>query len=160
MDPGARDGELAGSPSGAEVDGLGEVGGGVGGGGVGGAFGSARNLDRGVVLAERLETAASLWGKFMGLMGRPSLPPGHGLWLPASNGIHMMFMRFPIDAVFVTRPDADGARRVRSVHRGLRAWTGLVPLVRGADGVLELPVGTIDATGTAVGDRLDIVEAG
>ena len=40
--------------------------------------------------------------------------------------------------------------RGRSVHRGLRAWTGLVPLVRGADGVLELPVGTIDATGTAV----------
>ena len=34
----------------------------------------------------------------------------------------------------------------------------LVWLVRGADGVLELPVGTIDATGTAVGDRLEILE--
>ena len=49
-------------------------------------------------------------------------------------------------------------RTVRSVHRGLRAWTGLVPLIWGADGVLELPVGTIDATGTAVGDRLEIRE--
>jgi hypothetical protein len=127
---------------------------------VGAGFGVARNLDTGAVLAQRLETAASLWAKFMGLMGRPSLPPGHGLWLPASNGIHMMFMRFPIDAVFVSRPDADGLRRVRSVHRGLRAWAGLVPLVRGADGVLELPVGTIDATGTAVGDRLEIAETG
>ena len=90
----------------------------------------------------------------MGLMGRPasSLPAGGGLWLPASNGIHMMFMRFPIDAVFVSQGrSADGSREVRSVHRGLRAWTGLVPLVRGADGVLELPVGTIDATGTAGG---------
>jgi uncharacterized protein len=120
--------------------------------------GIARNLDRDAVLAHPLETAGSLWGKFMGLMGRPPLPPGAGLWLPASNGIHMMFMRFPIDAVFVTRPDADGVRRVRSVHRALRAWIGLVPLVRGADGVLELPVGTIDATGTVVGDRLEIVE--
>jgi uncharacterized membrane protein (UPF0127 family) len=66
----------------------------------------------------------------------------------------MMFMRFPIDAVFLARPDAgrDGARTVLSVHRGLRAWTGLVPLVRGADGVLELPVGTIELTGTSVGD--------
>jgi uncharacterized membrane protein (UPF0127 family) len=44
------------------------------------------------------------------------------------------------------------------VHRGLRAWTGLVPLVRGADGVLELPVGTIDASDTAVGDRIEVVE--
>ncbi len=43
-----------------------------------------------------------------------------------------------------------------SVHRRLRAWTGLVPLVRGAHGVLELPVGTIDASGTQVGDRIRI----
>ena len=85
-------------------------------------------------------------------MGRDPLPIGSGLWLPESNGIHMMFMRFPIDAVFVSKPGTDGVRTVRSVHRGLRAWTGLVPLVRGADGVLELPVGTIDATRTEVGD--------
>ena len=32
------------------------------------------------------------------------------------------------------------------------------PPVRGADGVLELPVGTIDATGIAVGDRVEIRE--
>ncbi len=120
--------------------------------------GVARNVDRGTVLAKRLETAASLWARFMGLMGRRSLPDGEGLWLPASNGIHMMFMRFPIDAVFVSRPDGHGVRCVRSVHRGLRAWTGIVPLVRGADGVLELPVGTIEASGTAVGDRVEIRE--
>ncbi len=123
-----------------------------------GAAGVARNLDRDAALAERLETAGSLWAKFMGLMGRPSLAAGDGLWLPASNGIHMMFMRFPIDAVFVSRADADGVRRVRSVHRRLRTWIGMVPLVLGADGVLELPAGTIDATGTAVGDRVEIRE--
>ncbi len=72
----------------------------------------------------------------------------------------MMFMRFPIDAVFVTKADAAGVRRVRSVHPSLAAWTGLVPLIRGADGVLELPVGTIAASGTVVGDRLEIVESG
>ena len=112
------------------------------------------------MLASELETASSLWGKFMGLMGRPSsaLPSGRGLWLPASNGIHMMFMRMPIDAVFVSKRDASGARRVLSVHRSLRAWTGLVPLVRGADGVLELPVGTIDGSGTQVGDQVEVVE--
>jgi len=120
--------------------------------------GRATNLDRGTVLASELETASSLWAKFMGLMGRASLASGAGLWLPASNGIHMMFMRFPIDAVFVGRRGPDGSRVVKSVHRGLRRWIGLVPLVRGADGVLELPVGTIDATGTRVGDRIEIVE--
>jgi hypothetical protein len=120
--------------------------------------GSARNLDRGTVLAEPLETAGSFWGKLMGLMGRAALPAGGGLWLPGGNGIHMMFMRFPIDAVFVSKPDGSGVRTVKSVHRALPAWTGLVPLVRGASGVLELPVGTIDASQTAVGDRIEIVE--
>lgn len=117
---------------------------------------AARNVTRSTVLAGELEVAGSLWAKFKGLMGRPSLAPGAGLWLPESNGIHMMFMRFPIDAVFLGRDEADSGRIVLSVHPGLRAWTGLVPLIRGAHGVLELPAGTIEATATAVGDRVAI----
>ncbi len=125
-----------------------------------GSRGVVRNLDRDTVLAARLETAGSFWAKLMGLMGRPSLPDGEGLWLPGGNGIHMMFMRFPIDAVFVTKADARGIRRVRSVHRRVRAWTGLVPLITGAHGVLELPVGGSDATRTQGGDRVEIRERG
>ena len=114
----------------------------------------ARNLSRDTVLATDVEVADGLWGKFKGLMGRPSLESGSSLWLPDSNGIHMMFMRFAIDAVFLGRPEADGARPVVSVHERLPAWRGLVPLIRGAHGVLELPVGTIAATSTTVGDRI------
>jgi uncharacterized membrane protein (UPF0127 family) len=92
----------------------------------------------------------------MGLMGRASLDEGGGLWLAGTNGIHMMFMRFPIDAIFLGRPDSahGGAQPVLSIHAGLRAWTGLVPLVRGAVGVLELPVGSVGRTGTLVGDLI------
>jgi uncharacterized membrane protein (UPF0127 family) len=117
---------------------------------------AARNRTRSTVLAAEVESAASLWAKFMGLMGRPSLAPGSALWLPDSNGIHMMFMRFPIDAIFLGRPDSDGTRVVVAVHRDLRAWTGLVPFVRGAHGVLELPVGAIDDSGTQLGDLVEI----
>ena len=104
--------------------------------------------------AARVEVADGAVGQVHGPDGPAALRPGAGLWLPESNGIHMMFMRFPIDAVFVGQPDPadDGARPVVSVHRAAAAWTGLVPLVRGAHGVLELPVGTIDRSGTAVGD--------
>src|SRR6266545_164031 len=112
----------------------------------------AWNLTRGARLADWLEVAAGLWGKFRGLMGRATLAPGHGLWLPDSNGIHMMFMRFPIDAVFVGRPGPDGSRTVVAVRRALRPWTGVVWYVRGAHGVVELPVGAIDSSGTQVGD--------
>jgi len=123
------------------------------------AGGAARNLTRGAGLADRLEVAVSLWAKFRGLMGRAALTPGDGLWLPDSNGIHMMFMRFPIDAVFVGRPDPDGSRPVVALHRTLRPWTGVVWYVRGAHGVVELPAGAIDSSGTEVGDAIGIGQA-
>ena len=112
---------------------------------------TARNESRGTVLAEHVEVAASLWARFMGLMGRRSLAHGAALWI-GGNGIHMMFMRFPIDAVFLGKAGADGSRPVVSVHRALRPWIGIVPFVRGAEGVLELPVGAIDASRTERGD--------
>ncbi len=121
----------------------------------------ARNVSRGTVLAERLENGASFWAKFMGLMGRRSLPAGDGLWLPGENGIHMLFMRFAIDVVFVAPSgrDSDGTRRVLSARRAVRPWIGVVWRVSGAKGVLELPVGTIEATGTSVGDEIAILTA-
>lgn len=116
----------------------------------------ARNLSRSTLLAERLESADSLWAKFMGLMGREPLAPLDGLWLPGSNGIHMMFMRFPIDCVFVGREDGHGVRSVVALRRAVRPWVGVVPYVRRAHGVLELPIGAIDASGTQVGDCVEL----
>ncbi len=116
----------------------------------------ARNETRDTTIANAVETASSLWARFMGLMGRRTLPAGHALWLKGGNGIHMFFMRFPIDAVFLARPGSDGALEVLAAKRGLRPWTGIVLLVRGADSVLELPVGTIDASGTVAGDVVRI----
>ena len=118
----------------------------------------ARNTSRGTVLAERLEDGSSFWAKFMGLMGRSSLPRGDGLWLPGENGIHMLFMRFAIDVVFVSPPAdrRDGPRRVLSLHRAVPPWRGVVWRVGGAKGVLELPPGTIDQSDTEVGDEIAI----
>ena len=118
------------------------------------ASSQAINDTRGTVLATNVEHGTSLWARFMGLMGRSGLAPGHALWLPGTNGIHMFFMRFPIDAVFVAKPAPDGSRRVLSVHRGVRPWVGIVPYVAGGSGVLELPIGAIDASGTTPGDSI------
>ena len=109
-------------------------------------------------MAERREEGASLWAKFCGLMGRPTLPAGDGLWLPGENGIHMLFMRIRIDAVFVAAPVGgdEGTRKVLLAKRSIARWRGVVWFVRGAKGVLELPVGTIEATGTQPGDEIVI----
>lgn len=123
---------------------------------------SAHNLTRDTMLATSLEVASSFWGRLRGLMGRPTPPAGFGLWLGGTNNIHMMFMRFRMDAVFLSKPAIDGTRRVVALRRAMRPWTGVVWFARGADGVVELPAGVIDTTGTAIGDqvRLDGAEFG
>jgi uncharacterized membrane protein (UPF0127 family) len=119
-----------------------------------------RNATRDTVLAESLEIAESFGSRFMGLMGRAGLPVGSGLWLRPASSIHMLFMRFPIDAVFLARPDLAGARRVVAARAALRPWTGVVWWARGADGCLELAAGTAAASRTIVGDMIVLEEAG
>ncbi len=115
----------------------------------------ASNVTQQSVLADSVESADSLWAKFRGLMGRRSLPQDAGLWLPGSNGIHMLFMRFAIDCVFVGKPSpADGTREVVAVRHAVAPWRGVVWYVRGAHGTLELPTGTIERTRTVRGDRI------
>jgi uncharacterized protein len=116
----------------------------------------ARNLTRGTSIADHLELGDSFWARFRGLMGRASLATGAGLWLPGSPSIHMLFMRFPIDCVFLGREESDGARVVVGVRRALPPWRGVVWWVRGGQGVIELPVGAIDSSTTQVGDRVAI----
>jgi uncharacterized membrane protein (UPF0127 family) len=118
-----------------------------------------RNLTRGSVLAEQVEIAGSFFERLMGLMGRDDLPSGEGLYL-AGNGIHMFFMRFPIDAVFVGAEGVDGTRRVLAVRHELRPWTGIVPFIWHAAAVIELPAGTVASSGTMVGDIVALEEAG
>ena len=125
-------------------------------GGQAGSF-RARNLTRGADLAGKVEVADSFRARFLGLMGRAALPPGGGLWLTGTSNIHMFFMRFPIDAVFLGRTATDGGRQVVAVHASLRPWTGIVWYARGADGCLELPAGSAAASGTAVGDVVALV---
>jgi uncharacterized membrane protein (UPF0127 family) len=111
----------------------------------------------GTTVVARLGVARSFWGRFRGLMGRASLATDEGLYLPV-NSIHMLFMRFPIDAVFLDAPDGDGLQRIVALRPALRAWTGLVLPVSGAVGVAELPAGAIERARLVVGDALRLVD--
>jgi uncharacterized membrane protein (UPF0127 family) len=106
------------------------------------------NPARGTVLAERCRVARSMRDRTVGLLGTSALGAGQGLWIERSPSIHMFFMRYPIDAVFV---DADD-RVVRVVER-LRPWR-IVAWVRGARDCIELPAGSVSGTGTVAGDPL------
>lgn len=70
-------------------------------------------------------------------MLRKSLDAGEALVIEPCGSIHMMFMRFPIDAVFY---DREGTV-TRVAHR-VRPWIGIALGGRGARGVIELPAGS------------------
>ena len=105
------------------------------------------------VICEHLSLGESFWQRFRGLMGRAALGEGEGLYLP-DNSIHMMFMRFPIDALFVARADDEGRRRVVGVRPQLPPWRGLVLPVRGAEGVVEMAAGTLERLDVAIDDEV------
>jgi len=105
----------------------------------------------GTVLAEQLEMPGTMFGRGLGLMFRRTLPPGRGMWLIPCNGIHMMFMNFPIDAVFLDRSE-----RVKKVYRRLPAWWGIVLLEWGAHSVLELPPDSTAGIDLVRGDQIVI----
>jgi uncharacterized membrane protein (UPF0127 family) len=102
----------------------------------------------------RLEVAGSWFSRLRGLMFRRSLDAGTGLYLAGTNSIHMMFMRFPIDVLFLGAPRDDGTHPVVALRPGLRPWIGVVWWVRGARGAVELPAGALADAGLRVGDAV------
>jgi uncharacterized membrane protein (UPF0127 family) len=70
----------------------------------------------------------------------------------------MFFMRFAIDALFVAPADEPTRWTVLAVREALPPWRGIVWLVRGAKGCLELPAGTAARVNVKVGDVLEFVE--
>jgi uncharacterized membrane protein (UPF0127 family) len=108
------------------------------------------NVTQGTILTERCGEARNFFARGKGLMGHPGLAPGEGLLINPCSSVHSFFMRFPIDVVF-----ADRAHKVvglTSVMPPNRPFAG----AWGAHYVVELPAGTISATGTRVGDSLRV----
>ena len=105
----------------------------------------------GKALADELEMPRTMFGRGVGLMFRKKLDPGRGMWINPCSGIHMMFMNFPIDAVFLDRSE-----RVKKVYRKLPAWYGVVWWEIGARSVLELPSGSTSEIDLQRGDQIII----
>ena len=108
-----------------------------------------RNQTRATVLANAADVADTSKKRRTGLLKHTRLAPGEGLWIVPCESVHTFFMKFPIDLVYLDRK-----KKVRKVRNAVPAWRISICLT--AHSVLELPAGTIEARGTAVGDELVI----
>jgi uncharacterized membrane protein (UPF0127 family) len=106
------------------------------------------NQTRSKFLINQGRLADTFWLRLRGLLGVASLEPGEGLVLVGEKSIHTLFMKFPIDVVYV---DKD--------YKVIRTDDNMIPyrlgpfIVQSAY-VVEIPVGTIIDTATEVGDQL------
>ena len=110
------------------------------------------NVTRGTTVGDRVRVASSSLDRSVGLLRTPAVKPGEGLWIERSPSIHMFFMPYAIDAVFVSK-----GGRVTKIAANLKPWR-IVPWARGARDCLELRAGAAAESGTRVGDQLRLVE--
>lgn len=107
-----------------------------------------RNVTRGCVLGDSIRSADTFFLRLKGLIRTDRLAPGEGLWISPCTGIHSFGMRFVFDALFLG-PD----RKVVGMYQRFRR-NRISRVLWNARGVLELPAGTIERTGTEVGDEI------
>jgi len=105
------------------------------------------NQTRSATLAETAEVADTSAKRRAGLLKRRELRQGEGLWIAPCEAVHTAGMKFAIDVLFLDRK-----RRIRKVRERMGPWRAAMSLL--SHSVLELPAGTVEATGTRKGDQL------
>ena len=82
-----------------------------------------------------------------GLLGRPLLQPGQGLWLAPCASVHTFGMRQPLDLLFL-----DAGLRVVGWRQGVPAWRAAG--CRGAHSTLEMAPGSLACLLPVAGQQL------
>ena len=104
----------------------------------------------GTVIASKVTVAKDFGTRFVGLMFRRSLPEGEALIITHCNMVHMFFMRFAIDTIFI-----NAGFEVLDSQSNLKPWR-ISKMVHGAAHVVELPAGTLEITPVKQGDQLEL----
>lgn len=95
------------------------------------------NLTTGKLIADKLKMKDTFFGRLIGLLATKSLAQGEGIVLKPCTQIHTYFMRFSIDAIFVSKDFV-----VVKVIEDMKPWR-LGPLLFDSYYTVELPAGTL-----------------
>lgn len=108
----------------------------------------ALNQTKNNVIAHSVELADTPWTRMKGLLGRTGLASDQALLITHCNSIHMFFMKFPIDVVFIDRKGlvVGLVRNIPPFH--------VSPIFWKSASAIELPSGTLQETRTEPGDQI------
>ena len=108
-----------------------------------------RNLTKGTALADRADIADTSATRKQGLLKHTGLAEGEGLWIVPCDGVHSFFMKFAIDVVFINKKKVVTKLRPNMIK-------SRIAFSFRAHSTIELPVGMIQKSQTAVGDQLEL----
>lgn len=109
--------------------------------------GRVLNQADGAVLLPQVRYTETAWERARGLLGQPTLDPNSGLVIAPCRSVHMFFMRFPIDVVYLSKQ----FQVVKIVSR-LQPWR--VSFAFGAAVALEIAAGRAAELGLETGQTL------
>ncbi len=99
------------------------------------------------VLLHAVRKTVNSFDRMRGLLGSPEPTADEGLLITPCSSIHMFFMRYPLDIVFL-----DSRGIVVALRRMLQPWR--MASCRGAKAVLEMRAGQIDRLHITLGSSL------
>jgi uncharacterized membrane protein (UPF0127 family) len=111
---------------------------------------SILNTTKNTVIARKGLVADTFFSRMVGLLNRSSLENDEALMITRCQSIHMFFMRFAIDAIFV---DKNGC--VVALLKGIKPFR-LSPIFFRSSYVIETPEGIIVQSKTSLGDTIEI----
>jgi len=111
---------------------------------------TATNTTRNTTIGDRIHVADTSFTRLFGLLGRPPLDAGSGLWIKPSSGVHTFGMTYPIDVLGLDK-----------MCRVVKLWNNLIPfrvtcISFKLHSVIELRAGEIQASQTQLGDQLTL----
>jgi uncharacterized membrane protein (UPF0127 family) len=110
------------------------------------------NRSRNAFISSELRRADTHWSRLLGLMGTSpkNFPHGSGLWIVPCQGVHTMWMRYPIDVLYL-----DENKTVLYIEENVQPWR-IPPMHFDTASVIEVRSPAVMTSGTCVGDILEI----
>jgi uncharacterized membrane protein (UPF0127 family) len=105
-----------------------------------------------IEIARNIEKCRNQICQMIGLMFRSSIPSDYAMIFvmkkPSSVGIHMLFMRFPIDVIFL-----NGEKKIIGLSH-LKPWTGHSSM-KNVKYVIETNSGAIEKYKLSIGGKME-----
>ena len=98
----------------------------------------------------KIKIANNFFSRLRGLIGKNFLPQDEGLLIAPCQSIHMCFMKFPIDAIFIDKNFV-----IKKISANLQTWTGFA-ICLSAWGVVEIAAGEAERLNLKVGEKLKV----